>query len=882
MSDRAIRLTVRDPDDLQRSRLTVGFRLLLAFPHFFWAAGWFSVAATLSIANWIATLIAGTSPRMFHDFLSAYIRYVTHLVAYLTLAANPYPDFTGRPGYPIDVEVDPPAEQNRWVTGFRLFLALPAILLADTLLGFGTSFAGGSVGSSGGVAATVAFLAWFACVFTARMPRGFRDLLAYCIGYSAQVIGYLLLLTDRYPNSDPAVYEAANVYRSDPIRLHVTDDLQRSRLTVFFRLPLVFPHFVWLLLWGIAAFFAAIANWFVTLFRGRPAAPLHRFISGLVRYQTHVYAFLQLVANPFPGFSGRPGTYPVEVEIDPPERQNRWKTAFRLILAFPAFMVAGALSTRCLRGRDAELVLCPRPRACAPRPAESGRVRAAVRGTGVRLRLSAHRPVPVQRSVRRLADGADPGAASAGRDATGDLTRVLKWLVPAALVVAAWIVAVPLLWPTDVPDDLSTAGSRSGRVLRAGRARGGARLRALHADQRRAVDRGAARRAGRLCTSWRAVHARVGGGADRHRHAARDARVRVRVAGPAAVRRRPAVVGPPPRRLRAGVRGLGAVELLLARRGIRVRERRRPDRDGPGETAAAAVVDSRGRRFAGLGLLFTFAGPFLIPDQSPLRNDRLAAQAKQLAREQGVSDIKVRVEDVDAFTNEPNAFAIGLGPTRRVILWNTLLEPPFSDREVRVVIAHELAHHSRDHLWKLSGWYALVALPVAWMIAIATRRRGGMFEPRAVPLALLVAVVLQTAVTPAQNVVSSRYEAEADWVALQTTRDPGPAAKLEEKLAETTHTDPEPPGMDQRPVRHPSDDHGPHRDGGGLAGAPRPPTPLGCAHSLSQPTREVTWKPPRRHQRHRRQARRPSRPAATIRCASMSNTRRACRAGRSS
>jgi hypothetical protein len=345
MSDRAIRLTVRDPDELRRSRLTVGFRLLLAFPHFFWAAGWFSVAATLSIANWIATLIAGTSPRMFHDFLSAYIRYVTHLVAYLTLAANPYPDFTGRPGYPIDVEVDPPAQQNRWVTGFRVFLALPAILLADTLLGFGTSIAGGSFGSSGGVAATVAFLAWFACVFTARMPRGFRDLLAYCIGYSAQVIGFLLLLTDRYPNSDPAVYESANVYRSDPIRLHVTDDLQRSRLTVFFRLPLVFPHFVWLLLWGIAAFFAAIANWFITLFRGRPAEPLHRFISGLVRYQTHVYAFLQLVANPFPGFSGKPGTYPVEVEIDPPERQNRWKTAFRLILAFPAFMVAGALST---------------------------------------------------------------------------------------------------------------------------------------------------------------------------------------------------------------------------------------------------------------------------------------------------------------------------------------------------------------------------------------------------------------------------------------------------------------------------------------------------------------------------------------------------------
>lgn len=201
----------------------------------------------------------------------------------------------------------------------------------------------------------------------------------------------------------------------------------------------------------------------------------------------------------------------------------------------------------------------------------------------------------------------------------------------------------------------------------------------------------------------------------------------------------------------------------------------------------AAVV------WAALGLLFTFLGPYLVPDLKPLRDDRLAAQAERLARAQGVSDIEVRVEDVDEFTDEPNAFAMGLGPTRRVILWNTLLEPPFDDREVRLVIAHELAHHSRDHLWKLSGWLALVALPTAWLVAIATRPRGGMFEPRAVPVALLVVVLLQVAVTPAQNAVSRRYESEADWVALQTARDPRAALELEQELAETTLSDPDPP-----------------------------------------------------------------------------------------
>jgi STE24 endopeptidase len=198
--------------------------------------------------------------------------------------------------------------------------------------------------------------------------------------------------------------------------------------------------------------------------------------------------------------------------------------------------------------------------------------------------------------------------------------------------------------------------------------------------------------------------------------------------------------------------------------------------------------------FTALSLLFTFLAPLMETDVHSFRDQRLAAEAKELARAQGVGDIPVRVQDVDEFTDEPNAFATGLGPTRRVILWNTITEPPFDDREVRVVIAHELGHHSREHLWKLNGWFALVALPVAFLIALVTRRRGGMFEARAVPLALVAVVVLQVAVTPATNLVSRRMESEADWVALQSARDPQAAAELHEELAEKSLADPEPPG----------------------------------------------------------------------------------------
>jgi Domain of unknown function (DUF4389) len=344
MKDRAIRLVIRDPD-LERSRLTVAFRLILAIPHFIWLVGWFSLATLVAIASWIATLITKTPPPMFHRFLSSYVRYAAHLVSYTSFAADPYPGFTGRPGsYPIDLEIDEPGEQNRWVTGFRFFLALPGIVLADTMLGFGTSFSGGWGTQIGGIVATGAFLGWFACIFRGRMPQGLRDMIAYAVGYSAQVNGYLFLLTDRYPNSDPAFYESANVVRDDPISILVEDDLRRSRLTVGFRILLAVPHLVWLVLWGVAVVFAAIANWFVALFRGRPSEGLHAFLEAYLRYQTHVMAYVQLVANPFPGFVGAPGSYPVDLELpEATEPQSRLVTGFRLFLAFPALLVASAL-----------------------------------------------------------------------------------------------------------------------------------------------------------------------------------------------------------------------------------------------------------------------------------------------------------------------------------------------------------------------------------------------------------------------------------------------------------------------------------------------------------------------------------------------------------
>jgi Domain of unknown function (DUF4389) len=371
MSQHPIRLVVRD--DLRRNRVTVFFRLLLAIPHYVWVVLWTVVAIVTALVSWVATLARGQAPAPLHGFLARYVRYVTHLHAYLLLTADPYPFFGGAPGYPIDVEIDPPAPQHRGKTAVRILLALPALVLADALVGFGTGSSWRAQGggrayrlSENGAAVAVAFLAWFAILARGTMPRGFRDLQAYGLRFAAQTYGYLLLLTDRYPEPRPAEPPAAAPEAEHPVRLVVTDDLRRSRLTVFFRILLALPHLIWIALWLAVLIPTLVVSWLLTLVLGRLPAPLHRFIAAYLRYQTHLAAFLYLVASPFPGFTGAPG-YPADLELPAaPTPQKRARTAFRLLLVIPAWLTAaglgGAAVVAAILGWFASLVTGRMPR----------------------------------------------------------------------------------------------------------------------------------------------------------------------------------------------------------------------------------------------------------------------------------------------------------------------------------------------------------------------------------------------------------------------------------------------------------------------------------------------------------------------------------------
>lgn len=197
--------------------------------------------------------------------------------------------------------------------------------------------------------------------------------------------------------------------------------------------------------------------------------------------------------------------------------------------------------------------------------------------------------------------------------------------------------------------------------------------------------------------------------------------------------------------------------------------------------------------FVAIAALFTLATPYLADTTEPLRARALAAAAERYERALGLGDIPVRVEEVSDETEQANAYAYGIGPSRRVVLWDTILQEPFSPAEQRVVLAHELAHLAQGHLPEGLAWFALFAAPGAWLLMRATRRRGGLGEPRAVPLALLVAACLQLAASPAGAWISRGMEAEADWVALETTRDPDALEGLMRGFATTSLADPDPP-----------------------------------------------------------------------------------------
>jgi STE24 endopeptidase len=200
-----------------------------------------------------------------------------------------------------------------------------------------------------------------------------------------------------------------------------------------------------------------------------------------------------------------------------------------------------------------------------------------------------------------------------------------------------------------------------------------------------------------------------------------------------------------------------------------------------------------------LVLALAVVGPVLIEPLfnrfRPLEPGPLRARLLGLAATMGVPVRDVLVADASRRTTRVNAYVSGLGRTRRVVVYDTLLAgsggSTGADDEVALVAAHELAHvRHRDVLWGTVGSAALAAVSVLAVVALfdleAVQRVfavSGLGDPLVVPGLLLLVALGGLLAAPVASAISRWAEARADWVALEVTRDPVTAVAVERRLA---------------------------------------------------------------------------------------------------
>jgi STE24 endopeptidase len=213
---------------------------------------------------------------------------------------------------------------------------------------------------------------------------------------------------------------------------------------------------------------------------------------------------------------------------------------------------------------------------------------------------------------------------------------------------------------------------------------------------------------------------------------------------------------------------------------------------------------------AGLSAALVVIGSFLYPllvepvfnNFEPMPDGSLRNQIFELADAEGVSIDDVLVADASRRTTTINAYVSGFGDTRRVVVYDNLVESLPEDQALSVV-AHELAHARHDDVaagTALGAAGAVFAVGLAGLVvgSRGVRRRagvGGMADPRVVALVLALTALGGLASAPVQNAVSRRIETRADVDALRATNNPEAFAEMQRGLAIRSLADPTPPPL---------------------------------------------------------------------------------------
>ncbi len=207
------------------------------------------------------------------------------------------------PAYPVNLSVEyPDRPLDRLTTAFRIFVAIPIMIVLGAVSGTTWSFysSSGTVHVVAGAGGLLFLGPLLMILFRQKYPRWWFDWNLELQRFTNRVLIYVLLMDDRYPSTDQE-----QGLRLDYVYPDVPRDLNRFLPLV--KWLLVIPHFIVLAFLWMAVFFVVIVAWFAILFTGRYPKGIFDFVEGVVRWGQRVVAYaFTLVTDRYPPFSLRP------------------------------------------------------------------------------------------------------------------------------------------------------------------------------------------------------------------------------------------------------------------------------------------------------------------------------------------------------------------------------------------------------------------------------------------------------------------------------------------------------------------------------------------------------------------------------------------------
>ena len=187
---------------------------------------------------------------------------------------------------PVELELDAPEQVANWRPLVQWFLAIPHLFISNALQS---------------VAGILGVVSVFTILFTQKIPEGIVNFQVTILRYQTRVRAYAGFMHEKYPPFDftPSTTDPGG----DPVRLSVQPEANLNRWLPLVKWFLAIPHYIMIIIYGIAAVVLWIVNLFIVLFTGK-WNPQHRaFIVRFLRYVVRVEVYILLLRDEYPSFS---------------------------------------------------------------------------------------------------------------------------------------------------------------------------------------------------------------------------------------------------------------------------------------------------------------------------------------------------------------------------------------------------------------------------------------------------------------------------------------------------------------------------------------------------------------------------------------------------